>query len=248
MGRLSQAPHPLLFELFYRPRFERDQREVLPYLLRIDAAHVVMLAQQQILPRATAARLLAVNRELCRGLQADEPVLPAPSSHRGLFWLYEQQYIARLGEEIGGAAHVARSRNDINAAVNRLRVRDETLALLAAGCGLLEALAAGARAHLTTLMSSFTHLQPAQPSTLGHYLAGVLGEALRSAEWLLRAIDVVDRSPMGAAAGAGTPPLIPPETRARLLRFRDVIENSAEAVASRDYLAQVPSGAPTLGA
>ncbi|HVT17484.1 MAG TPA: hypothetical protein VHQ90_15050 [Thermoanaerobaculia bacterium] len=117
MGRLSLPPNPLLFELLYEPAFRQDRKSVLPYLLRIDAAHVLMLAARGILPRPAAAQLLAVHGELAGRVRRGEPVLDPEEPHRGLYWLYEQHYIRRLGGAVGGAAHVARSRNDINATV-----------------------------------------------------------------------------------------------------------------------------------
>jgi argininosuccinate lyase len=247
MGRLSLPPNSTLFELLYEPGLEEDRRTVLPYLLQIDAAHVLMLARQGILPRDTAAKLLAVNRDLGERLRVGESLLAAPGTHRGLYWLYEQEYIQQLGPAVGGAAHVARSRNDINATVARLRMRDEALALLGDCDALLTAMILQAKEHTETLMSFFTHFQPAQPSTLGHYLTGVLSEILRSAEWLLASFATLERSPMGAAAGAGTSFPIDREEVARLLGFPEVIENSADAVASRDYAVQFLSALSLLG-
>src|ERR1041384_3730302 len=122
-GRVSRPPHPVLFQLLYEPSFAGDQRAVLPDLLRIDAAHVVMLAQQRILGGDTAAALLAVNADLADRVSAGETVLEPPPVHRGLYVVYENEYIRRLGGERGGAAHVARSRNDINATIPPTRVR-----------------------------------------------------------------------------------------------------------------------------
>lgn len=246
MGRLSLPPHPLLFELLYEPHLAEDRRTVLPYLLRIDAAHILMLARQGILADETARRLLEVHQDLTARLAAGASLFEPEGPHRGLFWLYEREYSERLGAA-GGAAHVARSRNDINATVARLRVRDEVTALLVECDQFLTAVTRQAELHAATLMSIFTHFQPAQPSTLGHYLTGVLAELLRTTEWLATALPVIDRSPMGAAAGAGTAFPIDQEEVARLLGFAAVAENSADAVASRDYVVQVLSAAALLG-
>jgi argininosuccinate lyase len=240
-------PHPLLFELLYSPRLEEDLAQVLPHLLRIDAAHLVMLAEQGVLPRPTAADLLRVNRELATRLSAGEPALAPGDAHRGLYLLYERHYVERLGPERGGAAHLARSRNDINAAVTRMRLRQVLLDLLECGAQLLGELGSQAGAHAATLMCAFTHLQPAQPSTFGHYLAGVAGEQQRSLEWLAAAFEPANRSPLGAAAGLGTSFPIDRDRVAALLGFAGVIENAADAVASRDYAAYALSGAAVLG-
>jgi argininosuccinate lyase len=236
MGRLLQAPNPVLFNLLYQQQAVRDQVEVLPFLLRIDAAHVVMLAHTKLLPVKVAAGLLRVNRELGILLAEGKEVIPAPPQHRGFYALYEQEYIRRLGKQAGGAAHMARSRNDINATVTRLRLRDDLLDLLAEFCKLSHAIAAAAEKYSDTVMCGFTHLQPAQPTTLGHYLAGVLAGLMRSAEALDHAFEVTNYCPMGAAAGFGTALAIDRGAVAEYLGFFAIIQNSIDAVASRDYL------------
>lgn len=247
MARIRGAPHPVLFELLYEPSLVEDQRTVLPHLLRIDAAHVLMLARTGILNVEAAGRLLALNGEMTEAVRRGETLFDAGVPHRGLYWLFEQRYVERLGAETGGAAHVARSRNDINATVARMRAREELLALLEDLCPLLETATALALEQSATLMSCFTHQQPAQPSTLGHYLSGVVAELARTGDWLAATYAVVNRSPMGAAAGAGTSFPIDPGQVARRLGFTDVIENSADAVASRDYLVQFLAAAAVLG-
>jgi argininosuccinate lyase len=236
-----------LFELLYEPHFLDDRQEVLPWLLEIDAAHTVMLVRTGILAAGSAAELFAVNRELASALAAGEPVLGQPPSHRGLYLVYERHYIDRLGSLVGGAAHVARSRNDINATVVRLRLRGRLLELLDRSMDLLAAVLDLGGLHAGSLMSGFTHLQPAQPVTLGHYLAGICAELLRSSERLCEDFDEVNRSPMGAAAGMGTSFPIDRELTASLLGFAETVDNSVDAVASRDYAVHVLSALSVLG-
>jgi argininosuccinate lyase len=246
-GRLARPPDPALFELLYRPQFLADAVDALPWLLQIDAVHVVMLARQDILPRAAAAALLELNRELAERAARGEPVLEPPPVHRGLYLVYESRLIDRLGSEIGGAAHAARSRNDINAAIARLRARQQLLDLLDAGLEMLASALAVAARHAATVMSGFSHFQPAQPATFGHYLAGVGAELFRSLDWLAAAYDTTNRSPMGAGAGFGTSLPIDQELTAALLGFDGVVGNSLDAVASRDYAVMALSALGMLG-
>lgn len=247
IGRLSSPPDPVLFDLLYREQLHRDAVEVLPWLLRIDAAHVLMLAEGGLVPREVAAGLLRLNRDLAARAGRGETVLPPPAVHRGLYFVYERHLIDRLGGETGGAAHVARSRNDINAAVTRLRLRQALLALLEEGSDLLAAALALAGAHTATVMSGFSHLQPAQPATLGHYLAGVASELARSLALLSAAWEMVNRSPMGAGAGLGTSFAIDPGRTAALLGFDGPLSNSLDAVASRDYAVHALAPLALLG-
>ena len=246
-GRLAKPPNPVLFRLLYEPQLLHDRLHILPHLLRIDAAHVVMLARTRILEPEVAADLLAVNRDLERRRARGEDVLASPPSPRGLYLLYEQQYIDRLGAHRGGAAHVARSRNDINATIVRLRLRERVLVLLEECLGLLRSVLDLAGRPLETLMSAFTHMQPAQPTTLAHYLAAVSSELLRSLQAIAAALDSVDRCPMGAAAGIGPSFPVDRSLVADLLGFRAVVDNSLDAVASRDYVALVLAGCANLG-
>ncbi len=234
-GRLRSGPHPLLRELLYEPHFESDLRDVLPWLLEVDAAHVVMLAETSILARAHARQLLAENRDLAARLRRGDSVLDPPEGHRGLYLVYEHHYIDRLGSEIGGAAHVARSRNDINATITRLRLRSALLAVLEHILALLAEFRQRAAEHAGTVMSGFTHFQPAQPTTFGHYLTAVHSELLRGADRLARSYEEVDLSPLGAGAGFGTSFPIDRERAARYLGFAGVVDNALDAVASRDY-------------
>jgi argininosuccinate lyase len=247
MGRISLPPHPTLFRLLYEPSTAKGVIEVLPYLLKIDAAHVVMLFHCGLLPSTTAAQLLSLNRELSLKAKVGAQVLDLETNHRGLYFLYEQTYIERLGTQVGGAAHLARSRNDINATVSRLSLRDALLTFLAEMLKLLHAIDELAQNNVETCMSGFTHLQPSQPITLGHYLAGVLSELVRAAQSLSQCFDTVNSSPMGALAGQGTSFPIDRDEVAGLLGFSSVLANSIDAVASRDYLAQVLSVLAVLG-
>jgi argininosuccinate lyase len=247
IGRLTLPPDPLLFDLLYREQFHRDAKEVLPWLLSLDAAHVLMLTERGIIPREVAAGLLRLNRNLSARVHRGEVVLAPPSSHRGLYFVYERYLIDHLGGEIGGAAHVARSRNDINAAVTRLRLRQELLALLDEGGELMRALLALAGDHVGTVMSGFSHFQPAQPATFGHYLVAVTCELVRSLVLLSASWEVVNRSPMGAGAGLGTSFAIDSDRTAALLGFEGAASNSLDAVASRDYAVHAISPLALLG-
>lgn len=242
-----RAPHPLLWEILYQPQFEADRVEVLPWLLRIDAAHVVMLARCGILAPVAAGRLLTVNRQVAARAAAGGTALDPEPSHRGLYLVYESHLIARLGSEIGGAGHVARSRNDINASVTRLRLRQALLSLLDAGAEMLAAAIACGEQHRDTLISGFSHQQPAQPSTLGHYLAAVTSELARGVERLEAAFEEVNRSPLGAGAGQGTSFPIDRELTAALLGFDGPVASSLDAVASRDYALLVLADLAILG-
>jgi argininosuccinate lyase len=247
VGRLSRPPNPVLFRLLYETQAEHDLVEVLPHLLLIDAAHVVMLVHAQLLSPEVGAELLRVNREVERLMKLGKQALVTNSRHRGFYFLYEQEYIKRLGKQVGGAAHLARSRNDINATVTRSRVREQLLAMLIEFCRMAYTICNAGQKYSDAVMCGFTHMQPAQPSTLGHYLAAMLSELLRSAELMDSSYDTINACPMGAAAGLGTSFAINRGEVAELLGFDSIVQNSADAVASRDYLVHLLSGMAMMG-
>ncbi|HJX28231.1 MAG TPA: hypothetical protein VJ885_09980, partial [Thermoanaerobaculia bacterium] len=88
--RHGVGPHPVLSSLLYEPGIEQDQVAVLPWMLKIDAAHLVMLARSGILSVKTVTRILAANREISARLDEGVPALEVPASHRGLYFVYEQ--------------------------------------------------------------------------------------------------------------------------------------------------------------
>lgn len=239
-GRVARAPHPDLHRLLYAPALADDLREVLPLLVRINAAHVVMLERCGLMVRLAAAAVLKAGAAI-----AAEP--PPTGMARGLYAWFEGALIERCGPDVGGAVHAGRSRNDINATVARLRVRGVVMALLEDLLDLQAAVLGRAVEHRSTVMPGFTHLQPAQPTTFGHYLLGVAAELNRAADRLLDIDRRLDACPMGACAGFGTGMPIQPELVASLLGFERPVASSVDAVASRDYVVDFLSAAAITG-
>ena len=149
---------------------------------------------------------------------------------------------ARLTEGIGEAGkrlHTARSRNDQVALDLRLWVRDAIDGLSEQVRDAMRALAARAEEHAGTVMPGFTHLQPAQPVTLGHHLLAYVEMLSRDLGRLRDCRARLDESPLGAAALAGTGFPIDRHMTARALGFEGgPMRNSLDAVASRDFAAE----------
>lgn len=157
---------------------------------------------------------------------------------------------SRLGELIGDAAgrlHTARSRNDQVATDLRLWVRDALDGLDDALKGLQAVLINRAEEHAGTAMPGFTHLQSAQPVTLGHHLLAyveMLGrDRSRAADCRKR----LNESPLGAAALAGTSFPIDREMTASALGFEQPMANSLDAVSDRDFAMEFLGLAAILG-
>jgi argininosuccinate lyase len=216
----------------------------LPHYLRIDRAHLVMLVERGILPRAAGRRLLGV----MDGLIADDYApLRGLSAPRGLYLLYENHLVAQLGEATGGAVHLGRSRNDINATVLRLRLRPAYRRLVRETLRLLAVLVRRAERHASLAMPIYTHYQAALPVTYGHYLAGVAVALARDLRGLEDAAGELDRCPLGAGAAGGTTVPIDTERTARLLGFEEGVLHSLDAVASRDLVLRLLAAMSVLG-
>ena len=153
---------------------------------------------------------------------------------------------SRLGELIGPAAgrlHTARSRNDQVATDFRLYVRDmidETDAALAA---FQRTLVERALEHAATVMPGFTHLQTAQPVTFGHHLLAYVEMAARDRGRFADARKRLNKSPLGAAALAGTSFPIDRDATAKALGFDRPMANSLDAVSDRDFVLETLSAA-----
>jgi len=151
---------------------------------------------------------------------------------------------ARLKELIGSAAgrlHTARSRNDQVAVDFRLWIREAVDALDEQFRELQKVLAEKALLHAGSVMPGFTHLQPAQPVTLGHHLLAYVEMLCRDRSRLADARARLNQSPLGAAALAGTSFPIDREMTAKALGFDRPTANSLDSVADRDYVAEVLS-------
>ena len=145
---------------------------------------------------------------------------------------------ARLAELVGpvaGRLHTARSRNDQVATDFRLWVRDTCDAMIDGLKGLQRALVSRAGEHAASIMPGFTHLQTAQPVTMGHHLMAYYEMAARDISRLEDARRRLNQCPLGSAALAGTGFPIDREMTAQALGFDVPTANSLDSVSDRDF-------------
>ncbi len=211
--------------------------------LLVDLAHVLMLERQGIVEAAHARALLGGLLALLNGGLPGSVYDPAYEDvHAGI----EAHLTAMVGEEAGGRLHVGRSRNDEVATCLRLRLRDELLALAGEVCALRRVLLRAAAGHVETVMPGFTHLQPAQPTTLAHHLLAYAAIYERDTARLLDCYRRTNSSPLGSAAFASTGYPVDREWTAERLGFSGVLENSMDAVSGRDFALEALSAAAVL--
>ncbi|UIJ47490.1 argininosuccinate lyase [Sphingomonas cannabina] len=195
-------------------------------------AHAAMLGAQGIVDQADVDAILAGLDQVAADYERDG--VPEDLALEDIHMLTE----ARLAEKIGPAAgrlHTARSRNDQVATDFRLWVRDAIDQAEAALGGLQDALIARAEEHAASVMPGFTHLQSAQPVTLGHHLMAYHDMIARDRGRLRDARARLNRCPLGSAALAGTGFPIDREATARALGFDGPTTNSLDSVSDRDF-------------
>ncbi len=236
MTEFSRFPAPVYKETVLAPLFEGFKRHYRPHLLAIHHAHGVMLAECGWLAAADLRAILGALQHATDRLDPD--ALVYTGEHEDYFFWLEAQLRDRLGPDLAGRLHTGRSRNDIDQTIFRMVLRERLVALLGRIEALLDVLLARARDGAATLVVAYTHGQPAQPTTFGHYLAAVIEMLLRDADRVLHAIATVDRCSLGAAAITTSGFRLDRARVAALLGFAAVQENAYGCIAAVDYVAE----------
>ncbi|MDJ0449627.1 argininosuccinate lyase [Methylocystis sp. JR02] len=211
-----------------------------PQDIRGSLAHVAMLAKQGIISEADAAKITEGLTQIGGEIERGEFTFS-----RALEDIHMNAE-SRLAELIGPAAgrlHTARSRNDQVATDFRLYIRDEIDALDAQLADLQLALAERALEEAGSVMPGFTHLQSAQPVTLGHHLLAYVEMIGRDRGRLRDARARLNECPLGAAALAGTSFPIDRHMAAQALHFDRPTANSLDSVSDRDFVLETLSAA-----
>ncbi|MER8874666.1 lyase family protein [Mesorhizobium sp. M0814] len=223
--------HPEAMKLLAPPiEISRDGR-LLQFQAAIDEAHLVMLADHGLVGQAVAADLLTSILDLQgEGFKS----LDGRDAPRGLYLAYEAELAARAGEDRAGWLHLARSRNDLNATISLLALR-EAVSSVSREIGIAQdALLQRAEEASNLVAPLYSQYQIALPGSPGHYLLGVFFALERERQRLHRLLEDIRSCPMGAGAGGGTSMPIDPLETASLLGFELPSFNSLDAVASRD--------------
>jgi argininosuccinate lyase len=240
----SHFPDPVYRETVLRPLFDGARHHHADALRRIDRAHLVMLVETGILDAlqgATIARaLLAMERDI------DPSALAYGGDVEDYFFHVERELKARAGADIGGRLHTARSRNDIDHTFLKLDLLPRIDRLLATCRRLVEALIEAGTRDRDVLIVAYTHGQPAQPTTYGHYLAAMIEVLIRDIERIEIARGIVDLCPLGAAAITTSGFPISRQRVAELLGFAAPLQNSYACIAATDYLTSIYSAISLL--
>ncbi len=229
----SQFPDPVYRDTVLAPLFDGVKAHFAVGMDAINRAHLVMLAETGIVTPEAAGQLARALDDIRK--TTDLGSLTYTGEHEDYFFWIEAELKARLGDQ-GGALHTARSRNDMDHTVFKLALKARATGLMDEALTLVEALISKARAEQDTLIVAYTHGQPAQPTTFGHYLGAVIEVLLRDVDRLQAAIGHLDHCPMGAAAITTSGFPIDRGRVATLLGFEGPLLNSYGCIASVDYV------------
>ena len=231
-GRFRAPPAPAL-KAFSRSE-ERFFR-LAPYDLAGSRAHARELERAGILDAGELAQMLSAIDRLEAEVLAGT-VRPAPGDE-DVHTFLERVLTEWLGP-VGGKLRAGRSRNDQAANDLRLYLRDKGRVMATLVLDLEAALVEQAEQHVETLSAGFTHLQPAQPVVFAHHLLAHAQAIFRDLDRLRDWDRRTARSPLGAAALAGSAICTRPELSAKELGYELPCENSIDAVGSRDHVAE----------
>jgi argininosuccinate lyase len=205
--------------------------ELYPYDIAGSIAHARGLAAARLLSKS---QLVSIERGLRRiKRELDEGDFKFVPSDEDIHTAVER----RLTEitPAGASLHAGRSRNDQVALDLRLYCRDAAVEAIARIAALVDALSRQALAHAAWVMPGYTHLQRAQPITLGHHLLAHAEPLLRDAVRFRHAYESADEMPLGSGALAATTLPVRRDRVARELGFARLTQNSIDAVADRDF-------------
>jgi argininosuccinate lyase len=202
--------------------------------IQCNLAHTTMLKEQGIIAAANADKIIKTLKELeSEGIDALNLDLSVEDIHMAL----ENYVTDRIGE-VAGFMHTGKSRNDQVATDLRLILKEEIEEIEEDILNFIEVILEMASNHTKTVMVGYTHLQHAQPTTFAHHLMAYANEVRRDFERIEDAKKRVDMCPLGSAAMTGTGFPINRERTAEILGFSRVMENSMDAVSSRDFMAE----------
>ncbi|MBM9487734.1 argininosuccinate lyase [Pseudomonas sp. ICBG1301] len=240
-ARFKTGPSAALAELSRCP--ERYFR-LTPYDLAGSRAHARELQRAGLLDESETLRTL----QALDGIGADfaagnlHPTLDDEDVHTFI----ERVLTERLGA-LGGKLRAGRSRNDQTANDLRLFLRDHVRTIATQVLALQQALVQQAEQHVQSICPGFTHLQQAQPIVFAHHLLAHAQSMLRDVQRLIDWDARTALSPLGAAAMAGSAIARQPEQSAKEMGYTGPCENSIDAVASRDHVAEFLFVAGMLG-
>jgi argininosuccinate lyase len=237
-ARITSGPAPELVEAGYALEIA-DAPLLHRGLTLADLAHLVELADCGALKPAEAGPLCAALLELLDTPTEDFPYDPV----YGDAYNSRERELERVLGAVAGRLHLGRTRREAGRIAFRLALRDRLLGLHADVAVFADRVADKATEYAATLWAEMTYLQPAQPSTFGHYLGGFGEQAVRHLDRIEVAYRGADISPAGAGGAGGTRLPLDRDRLAARLGFASAGPHTRDAMWSADALVDAVSAA-----
>ena len=201
-------------------------------------AHSKMLSKQGIISKEDEEKIIDGLTEILEDIELGKLEFDLEAEDIHMF--VEAKLTEKIGDS-GKKVHTARSRNDQVALDLKMYVKDEIITLKELVKNLIDSLVKKAEENLETVMPGYTHLQRAQPVTFAHHLMAYTQMLKRDYIRLENTYNLMDTSPIGSCALAGTSYNLDREYEKELLGFKAVTENSLDGVSDRDYIIELAS-------
>ena len=239
-GRFSKSTDHLMDDFHSSISFDQRMAE---QDITGSIAHATMLGEQGIIQPEESAKIVEGLKAILEDIEAGsvEFTVDMEDIHMNI----EALLTGRIGQT-GKRLHTARSRNDQVAVDFRMYVREEIGEIIKIILDFEKILVKKARDHVTTLLPGYTHLQRAQPSTLGHHLMAYANMLKRDVTRLEDCLDRMNECPLGAGALATTTYPIDRSRTAELLGFAKPTDNSLDSVSDRDFAIEFLSACSIL--
>jgi len=202
-------------------------------------AHDIMLHEQGIISREDLTKILCTLERLRSQKRRGE--IEIPTDFEDIHEFLEAYVIEEIGIEVGGKLHTGRSRNDQVATDIRMRVRKDLNIISENTIDLIKSILEVAEKHTDSLMILYTHTQHAQIGTFSHYLLAYAESLIRCLARFDDCYKRVNLSPLGAGPIGGSRFDVDRERTSSLLGFDSILENSIDAVSSRDFALETAS-------
>lgn len=234
----TSFPGKTFQECVLAPIFDTQKNYYAKPFIQISKAHAVMLYEQKIITLKEANDILSGLNKIDLMDMSDRKYDP---SYEDMFFMIEHELEKLIGKDTAGRLHIARSRNDIDICEFRMVLREQILEVMRFLNIFRQVLLSLAKENINTVMPAYTHTQPAQPTTLAHYILAYQDSLERDFDRLVHLIKTINISPLGAAAITTTGFPINRQRTAELLGFDGLVENSYDGIAGCDYLTECAS-------
>ena len=226
--RLSEDAAPELVHTAYA-RELADTPILYEGMSLADLAHVVMLTEEDVIPREAGGQLL----HMLLSMHSRPPLDFFPDPATGDLYSNRVAYLSMLTPHVGYLS-AGRARREAITIAYRIAARSRLLKLAAALIDLAHAAADLAEAHSATLFPDYTYLQTAQPTTFGHYVLTFAYPILRDLDRLRAAFARTNASPAGSGSVNGSRLPLDRERLAELLGFDTLIQHTRDAMWQAD--------------